>query len=178
MLRRLITPSFLLASLFVIGGMYFKSSMPNQCNEITDYDSIFVLTGDERRIPFAIKKMQEFPHADLYIIGAGASGVIDKAQHAIIESKSKSTYQNALAIKKIATNAGLDRIVVITTEEHINRAKYLIRHELPNTKIVTCPARLTGMPAGKRLERWAIEYIKYIGNAILNNIVRNMFFLF
>ena len=162
MLRRLITPSFLLASLFVIGGMYFKYSMPNQCNEITDYDSIFVLTGDERRIPFAIKKMQEFPHADLYIIGAGASGVIDKTQHAIIESKSKSTYQNALAIKKIVQENNLTRIVIITTEDHINRAKYLIQEESPNTNIIACPATLIGMPPAKRLERWATEYIKYI----------------
>ena len=163
MLRRLITPSFLLASLFVIGGMYFKSSMPNQCNEITDYDSIFVLTGDERRIPFAIKKMQEFPHADLYIIGAGvSSNTIDKAQRAIIESKSKSTYQNALAIKKITQEKNLTRIVIVTTEDHINRAKHLIQDELPDTNIIACPATLIGMPPAKRLERWATEYIKYI----------------
>jgi uncharacterized SAM-binding protein YcdF (DUF218 family) len=81
---------------------------------------------------------------------------------AIIESKSKSTYQNALAIKKIVNDKNLDRIVVITTEDHINRAKYLIHSELPNTEIVACPATLVGMPPAKRLERWTTEYIKYI----------------
>ena len=159
---RFVTPSFLAVVFFVLGGMVFKLAAPNKCGLILPDDTIFVLTGDERRIPFAMQQLKKYPDTDLYIIGAGAPAFGNTLTRASIECDSKSTYQNALAIKKIATNAGLDRIVVITTEEHINRAKYLIRHELPNTKIVTCPARLTGMPAGKRLERWAIEYIKYI----------------
>ena len=159
---RFFTPSFLAVIFFVLGGMAFKLATPNKCDLILPDDTIFVLTGDERRIPFAMKQLEKYPDTDLYIIGAGAPAFGNILTQASIECDSKSTYQNALAIKNIVTNAGLDRIVVITTEEHMNRANYLIRHELPNTKIVSCPARLTGMPAGKRLERWAIEYIKYI----------------
>ena len=159
---RFLTPSFLFLALFVLGGMIFKVSAPSSCGTILPDDSIFVLTGDERRIPFAVRQMQKYPDTDLYIIGAGAPVVGNLASRAQIESESKSTYQNAHAIKKIVTNAGLDRIVIITTEEHMNRATYLIQHELPNTEIVTCPAMLTGMPAAKRLERWTTEYIKYI----------------
>lgn len=162
MLKNLITPSFVLLSCFVIGGMFFKSAAPRQCGSIYDNDSIFVLTGDERRIPFAIRKMQEYPNANLYIIGVGAPNAVQINRPAIIESTSKSTYQNALAIKKIVTDQQLKRIVIITTEDHINRAKYLIHNELPDTEIVTCPAMLIGMPPAKRLERWATEYIKYI----------------
>ena len=162
MIKNLLTPSFLFLSCFVIGGMFFKSSTPKFCGKIHNNDSIFVLTGDERRIPFAIRTMQEYPNADLYIIGVGAPNAIQLDRPAIIESKSKSTYQNALAIKKIASEKQLNRIVIITTEDHINRAKYLIHSELPNTEIVTCPATLIGMPPAKRLERWTTEYIKYI----------------
>ena len=162
MIKNLLTPSFLFLSCFVIGGMFFKSSTPKFCGKIHNNDSIFVLTGDERRIPFAIRKMQEYPNADLYIIGVGAPNAIQLDRPAIIESKSKSTYQNALAIKKIASEKQLNRIVIITTEDHINRAKYLIHSELPDTEIVTCPATLVGMPPAKRLERWTTEYIKYI----------------
>ena len=162
MLRNLLTPSFLIFSCFILGGMIFKSLAPIRCGTILPNDCIFVLTGDERRIPFAMRKMREFPDAELYIIGAGASGNIDISRPAVIESDSKSTYQNALAIKDIATRRGLDRLVIITTEDHINRAKYLIKHELPETEIVACPATLVGMPPGKRLERWTTEYIKYI----------------
>ena len=162
MLRRILTPSFVILSLFVIGGIIFKSSTPKRCETILPNDSIFVLTGDERRIPFAMRQMRKHPNADLYIIGAGTQGKIDIARPAVIEAESKSTYQNALAIRDIVIRRNLKRIVVITTEDHINRAKYLIKHELPETEIVACPVTLMGMPPGKRLERWVAEYIKYI----------------
>ena len=100
-MHRLLTPSFLVFSLFIIGGLVFKATSPIQCGTILPNDSIFVLTGDERRIPFAVQKMQEFPNTDLYIIGAGIQGDVQTSEHVIIESESKSTYQNALAIKKI-----------------------------------------------------------------------------
>ena len=89
MFRRLLTPTFLIFCAFILGGMVFKSTAPIQCGTILPNDSIFVLTGDERRIPFAMRKMREFPNADLYIIGAGAQGNIEVARPAIIESKSK-----------------------------------------------------------------------------------------
>lgn len=149
-------------SLFIIGGMVFKATSPVQCGTILPNDSIFVLTGDERRIPFAIRKMQEFPNVDLYIIGAGTHSTDCVSRPAIIESESKSTYQNARAIKDIATEKQLQRIVIITTEDHIHRARYLVHNELPDAEIISCPATLYGMPARKRLERWVTEYIKYI----------------
>ena len=146
-----------------MGGMIFKSSAPRECGEIMPDDTIFVLTGDVRRIPFAMRQVQQYPDTDVYIIGAGVeTNVFDSARPVMIESESKSTYQNALAIKNIVNKTGLDRIVVVTTEDHVNRAEYLIRSELPDTEIVTCPAALYGMPAARRLERWTTEYIKYI----------------
>lgn len=162
---KLLTPSLLILFCFVIGGIVFKISAPRQCDGIRNDDTIFVLTGDMRRIPFAMRKMHTHPDSDLYIIGAGASNY-EMAHRVKIESDSKSTYQNALAIRDIADRAGLDRIVIITTEDHMNRAKYLISHELPETEIIACPAPLVGMPPAKRLERWAVEYIKYIATMI------------
>lgn len=159
---RFLTPSFLLVICFVLGGMMFKSMSPRQCGTILPDDSIFVLTGDERRIPFAMRQMRKYPDADLYIIGAGAPSIDRVARHVKIESESKSTYQNALAIKDIVQRAGLDRLVLITTEDHMSRAKYLLHSEMPYVEIVACPVALSGMHATKRLERWTIEYIKYI----------------
>jgi len=160
---KFLTPSFLLLGFFVMGGMVFKSSVPRDCAEIVPDDTIFVLTGDVRRIPFAMRTVQEYPEADIYIIGAGAkTAVSESVRPVMVESESKSTYQNALAIRDIVEKTGLDRIVIITTEDHINRAEYLVRHELPETEIIMCPATLYGMPAARRLERWTTEYIKYI----------------
>lgn len=159
---KFLTPSFLLLGCFVLGGIIFKVSTPHECGAILPDDSIFVLTGDARRIPFAMRQLRKYPDSDLYIIGAGATGSFEMARRVSIESDSKSTYQNALAIKKIANKSGLDRLVIITTEDHMNRARHLTRAELPNARIIACPVHLAGTPAAKRLERWTTEYIKYI----------------
>ena len=84
----------------------------------------------------------------------------------MMETQSKSTYQNALAIQKIVEQKQLNRIVVVTTEEHMKRAIHLIHHEIPNTELVTCSAPLTGMPASLRLQRWTVEYLKYIATLL------------
>lgn len=159
---KILTPSFLLLACFVCGGIMFKSSTPKVCGPILSDDSIFVLTGDARRIPFAIRQLQKYPDADLYIIGAGAPASYETNRKITVESQSKSTYQNAIAIREIVQRTGLDRIVLITTEDHMNRSLYLMHQTLPDTEVVPCPVHLTGMPATKRLERWTTEYIKYI----------------
>ena len=148
--------------LFVVGGIAFKLTTPNDCDFILSNDSIFVLTGDFRRIPFAERQVEKYPDADLYIIGVGADSGHINSDRATIESESKSTYQNARAIRKLVEKSGLDRIVLITTEDHIRRAKHLVHHELPYTTIVACPVALSEMPPARRLERWVIEYVKYL----------------
>ncbi len=160
---KFLTPSFVVLGMFVVGGMVFKSYAPRTCGEIMPDDSVFVLTGDVRRIPFAMRMVQQFPATDVYIIGAGAETAASDTPHPVmVESESKSTYQNAIAIRKIVETSGLERIVIVTTEDHMNRAEYLIRHELPTTEIVACPATLYGMPPARRVERWTTEYIKYL----------------
>lgn len=156
-----IPASFVLLCCFVFGGIMFKSVTPPRCESLIQNDTIFVLTGDERRIPYAMKKLDDLQYGELYIIGAGAHKISDH-EHVSIETESKSTYQNALAIKHIVTEKNLNRIVIITTEDHMNRSLYLLRDVLPDTDIVPCPASLTGMSTPMRVKRWGLEYIKYI----------------
>lgn len=159
---KFLRPSFLLLGIFVIGGIIFKSTTPNECDKILSNDSIFVLTGDFRRVPFALQQKEKFPDSDLYIIGTPENSSYKNIENAIIESESKTTYQNAIAIRNIAEKSGLDRIVLITTEDHIHRAHHLIKSELPDSEIIVCPVALSEMPPARRLERWTIEYVKYI----------------
>ena len=154
--------SLVLIFCFVFGGIMFKSMTPLKCQTLQQDDNIFVLTGDARRIPYALKKLDSLRYGNLYIIGAGALTAIPNHTHVNIEATSKSTYQNALAIKKIVNDNNLNRIVIVTTEDHMNRALYLLRETLPDTNIIACPASLTGMPTPARVKRWTIEYIKYI----------------
>lgn len=153
--------SFILICCFVFGGIMFKSVTPPRCESLMQNDTIFVLTGDERRIPYALKKLNSLQYGKLYIIGAGANNITERP-HVNVESESKSTYQNSLAIKNIVYKEHLKRIVIITTEDHMNRSLYLLRNVLQETDIVACPASLTGMPAPQRVKRWGLEYIKYI----------------
>ena len=153
--------SLLFICCFIFGGIMFKSMTPPRCESLLQDDNIFVLTGDERRIPYALKKLDDLQYGNLYIIGAGAQNITER-EHVNVESQSKSTYQNSLAIKRIVKQQNLNRIVIITTEDHMNRALYLLRNELPNTDIIPCPASLTDMPTPARVKRWALEYTKYI----------------
>ena len=153
--------SFVILFCFVLGGLMFKSMTPPRCESLLQNDNIFVLTGDARRIPYAVKKLETLQYGNLYIIGAGATDIPD-IEHVNVESLSKSTYQNALAIKHIVETQNIQRVIIVTTEDHMNRALYLLREEMPDTDIVACPASLVGMPTVDRLKRWTIEYIKYI----------------
>lgn len=157
-----IMPSLLIASCFVLGGFLFKTSVSYDCSSISSKDYIFVLTGDYRRIPFAMRQLKKHPDVNLYIIGAGAENFYKPTKKIQVESESKSTYQNAKAIRNIIKRKNIKKIVVITTEDHIQRAKYLIHQEVPDINIISCPVPLYGMSTTKRLERWTIEYIKYI----------------
>lgn len=157
-----IMPSLLIASCFVLGGLLFKSSVYYDCSSIRSGDSIFVLTGDYRRIPFAMQQHKKQPDTQIYIIGAGAESFYTPTNKIKVEAESKSTYQNAKAIRDIIKRKNLKRIVVITTEDHIKRATYLIKQETPDVNIISCPVPLHGMSTTKRLERWTIEYVKYL----------------
>lgn len=162
---KLLSTPLLIFVFLMLGFAIFKSTVPTRCSTILQNDTIFVLTGDSRRIPFAMRKLRQYPRANMYVIGAGGTAGY-KSDRIIVESDSKSTYQNALAIKKISDKLGLNRIVLVTTVDHYNRARFLLRHELPDVEIVACPVPLSGMPVSKRLERWMTEYIKYVGTLI------------
>jgi uncharacterized SAM-binding protein YcdF (DUF218 family) len=159
----LFNPYILAAAIFVGGGVAFKLATP-VCGEIPDNAAMFVLTGDARRIPFAVKKLENYPKRRLYIIGAGTPALDTAFAGQIeIENKSKSTFENAVAIRHIVHKNFMTSITVITTEDHVNRAAFLIKRQIPYAKINACPVTLNGMPATKRLERWAAEYVKFIG---------------
>ena len=168
---KFLTPSLLIILLFILGGVWFKSAAPVRCPTLAADAKIFVLTGDARRIPFATRFLDGYPDRHLFIVGAGTydlSPMISEnlRRQITTESESKTTYENAFAIREIANSQNFRRLVLITTADHMNRSNLLIRRQLPDVKIITCPVPLYGMPASKRLERWGWEYIKYLGTLV------------
>lgn len=165
-IRVLFNPYLLPIVIFVGGFVAFKMSVP-ECPAIPENAHIFVLTGDPRRIPFALEKLEKYPRRRLYIIGAGTPTFETEYQSQIeIESDSKTTHENATAIRRISQKRLLTEIVLITTEDHVNRSRFLIKKEVPYIKVKVCPVPLTKMQASKRLERWVEEYVKFLGSVV------------
>ncbi|MCL1902174.1 MAG: YdcF family protein [Alphaproteobacteria bacterium] len=168
MLFKLLKPSLLIILILGLGGIWFKSAAPTRCPTLSSDAKIFVLTGDVRRIPFAIKKLNGFPDRRLYIIGVGTHNfdpfIPDATRRQIvIENDSRTTSENAIAIREIAIAQNFKKIVLVTTADHMMRSELLILRQLPDVKITPCPVPLYGMDATRRLERWGYEYLKYLG---------------
>ncbi|MDR1071813.1 MAG: YdcF family protein [Rickettsiales bacterium] len=165
-IRILLNPYLLPAILFIGGFAGFKAAAP-VCGAIPENAHIFVLTGDARRIPFALEKLDNHPARKLYVIGAGTPKIeTEFAPRIEIESGSKTTYENAVAIRHIARKKMLSEITVITTVDHANRAVLLIKRQIPLVKINVCPVPLSKMTAAKRLNRWLEEYVKFLGSLV------------
>ncbi|MDR0967238.1 MAG: YdcF family protein [Rickettsiales bacterium] len=163
---KLITPSLVILTIVFAGGVFFKLSAPTKCAGVRANDTLFVLTGDARRIPYALDLLKYHPYRKLEIIGVGGGQYKqmiprELAGRVSVESESDSTFANALAIKKIADEKNINRIVIVTTEDHINRSLLLMRRQIPNKQIIACPVRLRKMNPNERLWRWGLEYIKY-----------------
>ncbi|MCL2338384.1 MAG: YdcF family protein [Proteobacteria bacterium] len=157
--------------LFVLGGVWFKMAAPVRCPPLAADAKIFVLTGDARRIPFATAKLSGFSDRRLYIIGVGTHNfsqyINDEVQRQVTnEYDSKSTAENAIAIKNIVNAEKFRKIVLVTTADHMMRAMVLVGRQLPDAAIVACPVPLNGTPVTRRLQRWGIEYVKYLGTII------------
>jgi len=166
----ILKPYIFIPFLFIAFGVWFKSSAPSYCPWLSTSEQIFVLTGDARRIPFAMEKLDGFPARTLFVIGT----VPDYMNHVPeqfraqtrIEYHSRTTQENAIAIGQIVRENNLRRITIVTTEDHIPRAMMLMRRHAPNTEIIACPVPLSNMDAARQLDRWLNEYIKWLGTSI------------
>ena len=164
---KILTPSLLILILIAGGAVAFKVTTPDKCASIRGDDTLFVLTGDSRRIPYAMKLLENHPYRNLEIVGVGgheySSLIPENIKPQIeLETVSKTTYENARAVRDITIKKNLSRIVIVTTEDHINRSMLLVKRQLPNTSVIPCPVRLQNMPPQERLIRWGTEYVKYI----------------
>jgi len=168
---KLLTPSLLILLVIAAGAVAFKLATPNNCARVRGDDTLFVLTGDIRRIPYAMNLLENHADRKLQIIGVGgheyAALIPTEVKSRVhIEIDSKSTFENALAVRKIAREKNLKRIIVVTTEDHMNRSLLLIKRQMPKATVIPCPVRLQKMPPSERLSRWGLEYLKYVATIL------------
>lgn len=135
-------------------------------------DTLVVLTGDGMRIPYAVKILKRYPRTSMFISGVGAGQLADIVGDTAlwgrikIDQKSKTTYENSVEISKYVLKKNYNRIVLITSDYHIRRARLLLEKQLYNVEIAVCPVPSYKLPTNVRLQRWGMEYVKYLGTSL------------
>lgn len=158
--KTILRPSSLLILVVFIGLLVFLTAVP-ECRNVSS-KNIVVVTGAAERIPRALEIMRLNPDARLLISGAGSHQLrLPPDMKIEIETTSKTTFENSLAIKSWVLENGFNDIALITSDYHMWRTMLLTRRQLPFTKIETCAVSPDGLTRRKRLELWMKEFGKY-----------------
>jgi uncharacterized SAM-binding protein YcdF (DUF218 family) len=133
--------------------LYISKSESDRTQEhfyATSPDLVVIYTGDIGRIPFGIKKALQYPHTKIFI-----SGVFEKNNLFLmmkrqdpellkriqyhpnlidIETQSRNTLENVLSTIRYlkSEQQGPKEILIISSDYHILRIKYILYHILPD----------------------------------------------
>lgn len=135
---------------------------------------LVVLTGDRNRIPQALALL-EVRHSPVLIIsgaGKGASltdlvnaqrGTISNIQplwgKLEVESNSTSTLENAIEVKKLLKDRKSNRLILITSDYHMERALQIFRSFFHQQEIVP-------FSVGSELTQWSWDQVPSIPAAV------------
>lgn len=140
-------------------------------------DAIVVLTGGKGRTDEGLTLLRK-GKAQVLIL----SGVHEDADHdaiflnrinkversrIVLEKRSRSTYENAVEVKRLMEEKGLKSMVLITSGYHIKRADFIFRHIMPPD--IRIEAYSVSTPnfddkkwwSGRGLGILAAEFLKY-----------------
>ncbi|MDR2685452.1 MAG: YdcF family protein [Rickettsiales bacterium] len=155
------SPSGLLLSAVFALGLIFYNAVP-ECKWIQS-NHIAVLTGDKQRIPKAIEFARSKPRARLLISGAGSTDLKLPSNLDIeIETESKTTYDNSMAVRDWVIRNGFDDVAIITSDYHVWRTLLLTRRAMPFTKIEICAVSSENLTRRQRMDLWVSEFGKYV----------------
>lgn len=135
---------------------------------------IAVLTGDSGRIPKAVELLKQRPAARLIVSGTAkgitltelmnqqgpAKGAGEVWSRIEIESKSESTTENALVVSQMI-RSGEGRILLVTSDYHMDRALALFQRALTNAKL---NVELIPISVKSRAGYWK-PFTEYLKNA-------------
>jgi uncharacterized SAM-binding protein YcdF (DUF218 family) len=140
-------------------------------------DAIVVLTGGKGRVEQGLEFLREGVSptlilsgvneaADLDSIFAGGLDGVDR-DRIILEKQSKSTYENALQVKRLVIDRGYSSVLLITSSYHMKRAFFIFNRVMPEGVLIM-PYRVSSPNFNE--ERWwdwkglsilTPEFIKY-----------------
>ncbi|MBI5970383.1 MAG: YdcF family protein [Deltaproteobacteria bacterium] len=152
-------------------------------------DAIVVLTGGRGRTDEGLTLLRKGAAGALILSGVNEdSGVdaiflkrltISERPKIILEKKSKSTYGNAVEVRRIMSEKGFKSMTLVTSDYHMKRAYYIFTKIMPPGMDITAKypsAVYTETPARKKefsaLDALAIsagEFFKYYWHVFLFN---------
>ena len=149
-IKKPVVASFLiiLAAVFLYGFMdYVDKVKGRHAGAVYDgkskYGAIVVLTGGRGRALTGLELLRGGAAKLLIISGVSEdadidsifpSGVSKKERSLIVlEKKSKSTYENALEVRELFSKKGLDSMLLITSEYHMQRAMLVFERVMPRS---------------------------------------------
>ncbi len=173
----------ILAGLILIIGyamhlfVNFVRDTENFGQTITKADAIVVLTGGKGRAREGLNLLRKGSAGILIISGVNKDAGLDsiflnqisgpERNSIILEKNSRSTFENALEVRKLMAERGLKSMVLITSVYHMKRALYIFKQVMPadisiGTYSVKSPIfdekRLW---FGRGIVIFAVEFLKY-----------------
>lgn len=90
------------------------------------YSNLMIMTGGGRLT-------SRLTEADLMLMEASDLGVPPSA--VLMENKSESTYENAVFVKKIVLDRGIKSFLLVTSNYHTRRSKYIFERVFKDTGV-------------------------------------------
>jgi uncharacterized SAM-binding protein YcdF (DUF218 family) len=111
--------------------------------ELVPADSIVVLTGGTGRADLGLELYNKGYGGVLILSGVNRDADIDyifpgdnlttfDRMSVLLEKRSRSTYENAVEVRKILADRELNSFVLITSPYHMKRAFYIFRETIPS----------------------------------------------
>lgn len=168
-----------LAAIVVIGALFwdFAASTREYRPAGQGADAIVVLTGGRGRTDEGLALLRKGASRLLILSGVHQDADLDsiflnrvnkiEREKILLEKNSRSTYENAIEVRKLVSERGVASIVLITSGYHMKRAHYTFRKVLPPDIRIDSYSVSTPNFDGSRwweggsLGLLALEFVKY-----------------
>ncbi|MFZ3072494.1 MAG: YdcF family protein [Thermodesulfobacteriota bacterium] len=171
-----------LAAIFLYGFMDYADKVKGRragagYDGKTSFGAIVVLTGGKGRALTGLELLRGGAAKLLIISGVSEDADIDsifpfgvsKEERSLIalEKNSKSTYENAIEVRELFSEKGLDSMLLITSEYHMQRAMLVFERVMPrHVDIKEYPVESPVFNAdkwweGKGVMLVGLEFVKY-----------------
>jgi len=155
----------------------FVRDTENYGQTLTKADAIVVLTGGKGRAREGLNLLRKGSAGILIISGVNKDAGLDsiflnqisgpERGSIILEKNSRSTFENALEVRKLMEARGLKSMVLITSVYHMKRAVYIFKQVMP-AYISIGPYSVKSpsfdekrLWVGRSLVIFAVEFLKY-----------------